>query len=60
MVMSGMKGYAVKCKKCGHEDAVFFRGHLDLAKELVFKAKGAPCPKCGGTMKIDPGKVIKC
>ncbi len=59
MVMAGQKGYAVKCTKCGHEDAVFFQKHLDLAKELVLKAKGTPCPECGGTMKVDPGKVIR-
>jgi ribosomal protein S27E len=58
MVMQGQKGYAVKCTECGHEDAVFFRKHIDSLKELAFKLKGKKCPKCGGTMKVDPGKQI--
>ena len=59
-MMRGQKGYPIKCESCGHEDAVFFREPLDSLKELAFKVTGKKCPECGGTMKIDPGKVIKC
>lgn len=58
MVMREKKGYAVKCTACEHEDAAFFREHIDARKELAFKFKGKKCPVCGGTMKIDPGKRI--
>lgn len=59
MVMSGMKGYALKCESCGHEDAAFFNEVRDELKKFVFKVKGYKrCPECGGKMKIDPGQHI--
>ncbi len=62
MVMGGKKAYAVKCEKCGHEDAVFFRVNdilrIDVIKDLAVKIIGKKCPKCGGRMKVDPGKHI--
>ena len=59
MVMGGQKGYPVKCEKCGREDAVIFREHVDSLKELIFKLMGRKCPECGGKMTIDPSKVIR-
>lgn len=60
MVMRGMKGYALKCEACGHEDAVIFNEVTDGLKELVFKAKGyKKCPECGGKMKVDERRHIQ-
>lgn len=58
MVMKGKKGYAVKCGACGYEDAVFFREHIDIFKEISLKTNGSKCPKCGETLKVDKSKVI--
>lgn len=59
MVSWLVKGVAVKCVSCGHEDVLIF-SVLDRFKEAAFKIKGsAKCPKCGGKMKRDPSRVIR-
>lgn len=69
MVMSGMEGYVLKCDQCGHEETVIInrmqeyfqiKGIRKAMKYLLGpqKPKEKPCPKCGGTMSVDPTKQI--
>ena len=59
MVMSGMKGYALKCEGCEHTDLLAFNMRTDRVKEAVFRIKGyKKCPKCGAKMRIDPNAQI--
>jgi uncharacterized OB-fold protein len=51
--------YAVKCEKCGHEDAIVFREKIDSFKELAFELVGRKCLECGGEMTVDSCKVIQ-
>ncbi len=59
MVMSGMKGYPLKCEGCGHKDAIIFNEVKDQLKEMAFRIKKyKKCPQCGAKMKIDPNGQI--
>lgn len=58
MVTRLVRGYPLKCEKCGHEDVACFSIYEKL-KELVFRINGyEKCPECGGKMRRDPDKFV--
>ncbi len=58
MGMRGIKGRALLCEKCGHEEVIFSpEKGFNLFQNIGKKVEC--CPVCGGRMKRHPTKVVR-